>query len=150
MSQCPRLLAVGEGYRFRHRDLGLDFNLHLKRSRSPRKGNSLASTQARHGRLVVHLDRRALRDQADLVHREDPRGHQRDLVDRREEARGLQEPMVEEEVQVDVPRPMDRAEAQVEDQEVRRVVRHPHRRQTRLDSTQIGVKWLTRNSFAFE
>ena len=99
---------------------------------------------------MVLLDHRALRDQADLVHREETRGRQRDLVDRREEARGLQEPMAEEEVQVDVPHPMDRAEAQVEDRVVRRVVRHPHRRQTRLDRTQIGEKWLTRNSFASE
>ena len=97
---------------------------------------------------MVLLDHRALRDQADLVHREETRGRQRDLVDRREEARGHQEPMVEEEVQMDVPHPMDRAEAQVEDQEVRRVVRHPHRRLAQLDSTQIGEKWLTRNSYA--
>ena len=111
---------------------------------------------------MVLLDHRALRDQAGLAHREENRGHledladhreetrgrQPDLVDRREEARGLQEPMAEEEVQVDVPHPMDRAEAQVEDQEVRRVVHHPHRRHTRLDSTQIGEKWSTENSFA--
>ena len=96
---------------------------------------------------MVLLDHRALRDQADLVHREETRGRQEDLVDRREEARGHQEPMAEEEVQVDVPRPWDRAEA--EDQEVRRVVHHPHRRHTRLDSTQIGEKWSTENSFAF-
>ena len=57
--------------------------------------------------------------------------------------------MVEVEVQVDVPHPMDRAEAQVEDQEVHRVVRHPHRRLAQLDRTQIGEKWLTRNSVAF-
>ena len=99
--------------------------------------------------MVVHLDHRALRDQADLVHREETRGPQEDLVDRREEARGLQEPMAEEEVQVDVPHPLDRAQAQAEDQEVRRVVRHPHRRHTRLDRTQIGERWLTENSFAF-
>ena len=145
MAQCP----VGEGCRSRHQDLGLDFSLHLKRARQPRKGKTLACTRLRPGRLMVLLDHRALRDQADLVHREETRGRQRDLVDRREEARGLQEPMAEEEVQVDVPHPMDRAEAQVEDQEVRRVVRHPHRRQTRLDRTQIGEKWLTENSFAF-
>ena len=145
MPQCP----VGEGFRSRHQDLGLDFNLHLKRSRPPHKG-SMASTQARLGRLMVLLDHRALRDQADLVHREETRGRQQDLVDRREEARGLQEPMVEEEAQMDVPHPMDRAEAQVEDQEVHRVVRHPHRRQTRLDRTQIGEKCLTRNSSASE
>ena len=42
------------------------------------------------------------------------------------------------------------AEAQVEDREVHRVARHPHRRhRTRLDRTQIGEKWLTRNSFVF-
>ncbi len=113
---------------------------------------------------MVHLDHRALRDQADLVHREETRGPQPDLahreetrgsqvdlVDRREEARGLQETMAEVEVQMDVPQPMDRAEAQVEDREVHRVARHPHRRhRTRLDRTQIGEKWLTRNSFAFE
>ena len=95
------------------------------------------------------LDHRALRDQADLVHREETRGRQQDLVDRREEARGHQESQ-EEEVQVDVPRPWGRAQAQAEDQEVHRVVRHPHRRHTRLDRTQIGEKWLTRNSFASE
>ena len=158
MPQCP----VGEGFRSRHQDLGLDFNLRLKRSRPPHKG-SMASTQARLGRLMVLSDHRALRDQADLGHREETRGHQadlahreetrgrqQDLVDRREEARGHQEALVEEEVLVDVLHPRDQAEAQVEDQEVRRVVRHPHRRQTRLDRTQIGEKWLTRNSFAFE
>ena len=118
MAQCPRLRAVGEGYRFRHRDLGLDFNLHQKRSRLPHKGSSLASTQARHGRLVVHLDHRALRDQADLVHREETRGRQQGLVDRREEARGHQEAMVEEEeVLEDALHPMVRAEAQVEEYE---------------------------------
>ena len=145
MAQCP----VGEGCRSRHQDLGLDFSLHLKRARQPRKGKTLACTRLRPGRLLVLSDHRALRDQADPVLREETRGRQVDLADRREEARGHQDSR-EVEVQVDVPRPMDRAEAQVEDQEVRRVVRHPHRRQTRLDSTQIGVKWLTRNSFAFE
>ena len=99
---------------------------------------------------MVLLDHRALRDQADLVHREETRGRQEDLAGRREEARGHQESQVEEEVQVDVPRPWDRAQAQAEDQEVRRVVHHPHRRRhTRLDRTQIGEKWLTENSFAF-
>ena len=146
MAQCP----VGEGCRSRHQDLGLDFSLHLKRARQPRKGKTLACTRTRPGHLTVLLDHRALRDQADLVHREETRGRQEDLADRREEARGHQESQVEEEVQVDVPHPMDRAEAQVEDQEVRRVVRHPHRRQTRLDSTQIGEKCLTRNSSASE
>ena len=128
--------------------------MHQKRPEQPHKGSSLASTQARLGRLVVHLDHRALRDQADLVHREETRGRQRDLVDRREEARGHQDSR-EEEVQVDVPRPWDRPEvtgwaevAEAEDQEVRRVVHHPHRRHTRLDSTQIGEKWSTENSFA--
>ena len=124
--------------------------MHLKRSRLPHKGCRPACIRDRLGRLMVLLDHRALRDQADLVHREETRGRQPDLVDRREEARGLQEPMAEEEVQVDVPHPMDRAEAQVEDQEVHRVVRHPHRRHTRLDRTQIGEKWLTRNSLVFE
>ena len=95
---------------------------------------------------MVLLDHRALRDQADLVHREETRGHQEDLVDRRDEARGLQETMEEEEVQEDVPRPMDRAEAQVED----RVDPHPHRRHSLLDRTQIGEKCLTRNSSASE
>ena len=99
---------------------------------------------------MVLLDHRALRDQADLVHREETRGRQEDLADRREEARGHQESQVEEEVQEDVPRPLDRAQAQAEDQEVRRVAHHPHRRRhTRLDRTQIGEKWLTENSFAF-
>ena len=144
MPQCP----VGEGCR--HKDLGLDFSWHLKRARQPHQGTTLACTRIRSGRLMVLLDHRALRDQADLVHREETRGRQRDLVDRREEARGLQEPMAEEEVQVDVPHPMDRAEAQVEDQEVHRVVRHPHRRQTRLDRTQIGEKCLARNSSTSE
>ena len=123
--------------------------MHLKRSRLPLKGCRPACIRDRTGRLMVLLDHRALRDQADLVHREETRGRQQDLVDRREEARGLQEPMAEVEVQVDVPHPMDRAEAQVEDQEVHRVVRHPHRRRTRLDRTQIGEKWLKRNSVAF-
>ena len=99
---------------------------------------------------MVLLDHRALRDQADLVHREETRGRQEDLADRREEARGHQESQVEEEVQVDVPRPLDRAQAQAEDQEVRRVVRHPHRRHTRLDRTQIGENCSNRNSLAFE
>jgi hypothetical protein len=62
---------------------------------------------------------------------------------------------------VDVPRPWDRPEvtgwaevAEAEDrvahrdQEVRRVVHHLHRPHTRLDSTQIGEKWSTENSFA--
>ena len=98
---------------------------------------------------MVLLDHRALRDQADLVHREETRGRQEDLADRREEARGHQESQ-EEEVQEDVPRPWGRAQAQAEDQEVRRVVHPPHRRRhTRLDRTQIGEKWLTENSFAF-
>ena len=105
---------------------------------------------------MVLLDHRALRDQADLVHREETRGRQEDLADRLEEARGHQESQVEEEVQVDVPRPWGRAQAEAEDQEVRqdqevrRVVHHPHRRRhTRLDRTQIGEKWSTENSFAF-
>ena len=98
---------------------------------------------------MVLSDHRALRDQADLVHREETRGRQEDLADRREEARGHQESQVEEEVQVDVPRPWGRAQAQAEDQEVRRVAHHPRRRHTRLDRTQIGEKWLTENSFAF-
>ena len=79
MSQCPRLLAAGEGYRFRHRDHGLGINLHQKRSEQPHKGSSLASTQARLGRLVVHLDHRALRGREDLVHREETRGQQEAL-----------------------------------------------------------------------
>ena len=113
---------------------------------------------------MVLLDHRALRDQADLVHREETRGPQPDLAhreetrgrqqvleDRREGTRGLRVTMVEAEVRMDVPRPMGLAEAMVEDQEVRRVARHPRRRRrTRLDRTQIGEKWLTRNSFAFE
>ena len=97
---------------------------------------------------MVRLDHRALRDQADLVHREETRGRQQDLVDRREETRGHQEPMAEEEVLVDVLHPMDQAEAQVEDRVVHRVDRHPHRRHSLLDRTQIGEKCLTRNSFA--
>ena len=100
---------------------------------------------------MVLLDHRALRDQADPAHREETRGRQEDLADRREVARGHQDSR-EEEVQVDVPRPWDRAEAEDRgahrDQEVRRVVHHPHRRHTRLDSTQIGEKWSTENSFA--
>ena len=55
--------------------------MHQKRARQPHKGSSLASTQARLGRLVVHLDHRALRDQADLAHREETRGHQEALVE---------------------------------------------------------------------
>ena len=112
---------------------------------------------------MVLLDHRALRDQADLVHREETRGPQLDLAhreetrgrqqvleDRREGTRGLRVTMVEAEVRMDVPHPMGLAEAQVEDREVHRVARHPHRRhRTRLDRTQIGEKWLTRNSFAF-
>ena len=114
---------------------------------------------------MVLLDHRALRDQAGLAHREETRGHLEDLADHREEphgrledlaarrevARGRQEAMVEEEeVLEDALHPMVRAEAQVEDRMVRRVVRHPHRRHTRLDRTQTGENWLTRNSFASE
>ena len=96
---------------------------------------------------MVLLDHRALRDQADLVHREDPRGHQRDLVDRREEARGRREAMgEEEEVLVDILRPRDQAQAQVED----RVDRHPHRRRSLVDRTQIGENCANRNSLASE
>ena len=148
MPQCP----VGEGCR--HKDLGLDFSWHLKRARQPHQGTALACTRIRSGRLMVLLDHRALRDQAGLVHREETRGRLEDLADRREVARGHQDSL-EEEVQVDVPRPWDRPEvtgwaevAEAEDQEVRRVVHHPHRRHTRLDSTQIGEKWSTENSFA--
>ena len=100
----------------------------------------MACSRIRSGRLLVLLDHRALRDQADPAHREETRGRQEDLADRREEARGHQESQVEEEVQVDVPRPWDRAQAQAEDQEVRRVAHHPRRRHTRLDRTQIGEK----------
>ena len=109
----------------------------------------MACTQERLGRLMVLLDHRALRDQTDLVHREETRGRQRDLVDRREEARGLQETMAEVEVRMEAfPLPLDLAEAQVEDREVHRVARHPHRPRIRLDRTQIGEKCLTRNSCA--
>ena len=163
MPQCP----VGEGCR--HKDLGLDFSWHLKRARQPHQGTALACTRIRSGRLMVLLDHRALRDQADLAHREETRGHREELADHREETRGRLEDLAdrrevarghqdsrEEEVQVDVPRPWDRPEvtgwaevAEGEDQEVRRVVHHPHRRHTQLDSTQIGEKWSTENSFAF-
>ena len=124
--------------------------MHQQRSRQPRKGSSLASTQARLGRLVVHLDHRALRDQADLVHREETRGHQEDLVEHREEARGQQEALVEEEVLVDILRPRGQAQAQVEDRVDHRVDHHPRRRHSLLDRTQIGEKCLTRNSSASE
>ena len=117
---------------------------------------------------MVLLDHRALRDQADLAHREETRGRREDLADHREETRGRLEDLAdrreearghqdsrEEEVQVDVPRLWDRPAAigwaevaEAEDQEVRRVVHHPHRRHTQLDSTQIGEKWSTENSFA--
>ena len=85
MAQCPRLRAVGEGYRFRHRDLGLDINMHQKRPRQPHKGSSLASTQARLGRLVVHLGHTALRDRVDLVHRVETRGQQEVKEEAKEE-----------------------------------------------------------------
>ena len=149
----------------------MDFSWHLKRARQPHQGTALACPRIRSGRLMVLLDHRALRDQADLVHREETRGHLEDLADHREETHGRLEDLadrrevarghqdsLEEEVQVDVPRPWDRPEAigwaEAEDrgahrdQEVRRVVHHPHRRHTRLDSTQIGEKWSTENSFA--
>ena len=95
---------------------------------------------------MVHLDHRALRDQADLVHREETRGHQEDLVEHREEARGHQEALVEEEVLLDTLPPRGRAQAQVED----RVDPHPHHRRRLVDRTQIGEKCLTRNSSASE
>ena len=114
MSQCPRLLAAGEGYRFRHRDHGLGINMHQKRSEQPHKGSSLASTQARLGRLVVLSDHRALRDRVDLVHRE--------------ETRGQQEALEEEEVLVDSLRPRDQVQAQVEDLADRRRPHHRLRR----------------------
>ena len=98
---------------------------------------------------MVLLDHRALRDQADPAHREETRGRQQVLEDRREGTRGHPAPMEAAEVRMDGPRPVGRAEAgEGEDQEVRRVVHHPHRRHTRLDSTQIGEKWSTENSFA--
>ena len=130
----------------------------------------MACSQIRSGRLLVLLDHRALRDQADLVHREETRGPQPDLAhreetrgrqqvleDRREGTRGHQATVEEVEVRMDVPSPAGLAEAMVEDQEVRRdqegrVARRPRRRRhrIRLDRTQIGEKWLTPNSFAFE
>ena len=112
---------------------------------------------------MVLLDHRALRDQADLEHREETRGLQQVLEDRREGTRGHQATVEEVEVRMDVPSPAGLAEAMVEDREARRdqevrrdqegrVARRPRRRRhrIRLDRTQIGEKWLTPNSFAFE
>ena len=103
---------------------------------------------------MVLLDHRALRDQADLEHREETRGLHQVLEGRREETRGHQAVAEEVEVQVDVPSPAGLAEAVVEDQEVRRdqggqVARRPRRRHLRLDRTLIGEKWLKPNSHAF-
>ena len=122
---------------------------------------------------MVLLDHRALRDQADLVHREETRGLQQDLAhreetrgrrqvleDRREGTRGHQAMAEEVEVQVDVPSPAGLAEAMVEDREARRdqevrrdqggqVARRPRRRHLRLDRTPIGEKWSKPNSVAF-
>ena len=156
MPQCP----VGEGSRSRHQDLGPDFNLHLKRSRLPHKGCRPACIRDRLGRLMVLLDQRALRDQADLEHREETRGLHQDLEGRREETRGHQAVAEEVEVQVDVPSPAGLAEAVVEDREARRdqevrrdqggqVARRPRRRHLRLDRTLIGEKWSKPNSVAF-
>ena len=130
MSQCPRLLAAGEGYRFRHRDHGLDINMHQKRADRPHKGSPLASTQARLGRLVVHLGHTALRDRVDLVHREEPRGQQ--------------EALEEEVVLVDSLRPRDQVQAQVEDM----ADRHLHHRRRLVERTQIGERCSTTNSSA--
>ena len=109
---------------------------------------------------MVLLDHRALRDQADLEHREETRGLHQALEGRREETRGHQATAVEVEVQVDVPSPAGLAEAVVEDREARRdqevrrdqggqVARRPRRRHLRLDRTLIGEKWLKPNSHAF-
>ena len=129
MSQCPRLLAAGEGYRFRHRDHGLDINMHQKRADRPHKGSPLASTQARLGRLVVHLGHTALRDRVDLVLREETRGQQE----------------VEEEVQEDTLHPRDQEQVQVEDPAD---PRRPHRRHRLVERTQIGEKCSATNSSA--
>ena len=67
-------------------------------------------------------------------------------MEHREEARGHQEALVEEEVLVDILRPRDQAQAQVED----RVDPHHHHRRLLVDRTQIGEKCLTRNSSASE
>ena len=129
--------------------------MHLKRSRLPHKGCRLACIQDRTGRLMVLLDHRALRDQADLEHREETRGLHQVLEGRREETRGHQAVAEEVEVQVDVPSPAGLAEAMVEDQEVRRdqegrVAHRPRRRhRIRLDRTPIGEKWSKPNSVAF-
>ena len=69
---------------------------------------------------MVLQDHRALRDQADLVHRE--------------ETRGQQEALVEEEVLVDILRPRDQVQAPVED----RADRHLHHRRRLVERTQIG------------
>ena len=105
--------------------------MHQKRARQPHKGSSLASTQARLGRLVVHLDHRALRDREDLVHRE--------------ETRGQQEALEEEEVLVDSLHPRGQAQAWAEDL----ADRHLHRRRRRLvERTQIGEILSMANSLA--
>ena len=95
--------------------------MHQKRPRQPHKGSSLASTQARLGRLVVHLDHRALRDRVVLVHRE--------------ETRGQQEALEEEEGLVDSLRHRGQVQAQVEDLADRRRPRHRH---SLVERTQIG------------
>ena len=85
--------------------------MHQKRAEQPHKGSSLASTQARLGRLVVLSDHRALRDRVDLVHRE--------------ETRGQQEALEEEEVLEDTLHHRDQEQVQVEDPADHR---RPHRR----------------------
>ena len=103
---------------------------------------------------MVLLDHRALRDQADLEHREETRGLHQVLEGRREETRGHQAMAEEVEVRVDVPSPAGLAEAVEEDQEVRRglggqAARRPRHRHLRLDRTPIGEKWSKPNSVAF-
>ena len=105
--------------------------MHQKRARQPHEGSSLASTQARLGRLVVRSDHRALRDRVDLVHREEPRGQQ--------------EALEEEVVLVDSLRPRDQVQAQVEDLADRR---RPHHRHSLVERTQIGERCSTTNSSA--
>ena len=103
--------------------------MHQKRVRQPHKGSSLASTQARLGRLVVHLGHTALRDRADLVHREGTRGQQE----------------VEEEVQEDTLHPRDQEQVQGEDPAD---PRRPRRRHRLVERTQIGEKCSITNSSA--
>ena len=108
---------------------------------------------------MVLLDHRALRDQADLEHREETRGLHQVVEGRREETRGHQAVAEEVEVQVDVPSPAGLEEAMVEDrearldQEVRRdqggQVARPRRHHLRMDRTPIGEKWSKPNSVAF-